>query len=303
MDHLSKIYLISGPTASGKTEFAIKLAKKIKGEIINADSMQIYKELKILTARPTNKDKKKCKHHLYGFANVNKKFSVGSWLKLVIKKIDNIRSNKKVPILVGGTGMYFTAITSGLVKIPTVPKKVRNETMKLRIKLGQKKFFSKLIKLDPKIINTINENDAQRSVRAFEVKKYTKRSIIDWYKETKKNYNDDEFIKLYIDYPRADLIKKINKRINLMFKIGAVNEVKKFLRLKVRKEFSPNKVIGINEISGYLSGKINYDEMKDRIAIKTRQYAKRQSTWARGNMMSWLKLPPKDLNKFLKKIK
>ena len=183
MDHLSKIYLISGPTASGKTEFAIKLSKKIKGEIINADSMQIYKELKILTARPTNKDKKKCKHHLYGFANVNKKFSVGSWLKLVIKKIDNIRSNKKVPILVGGTGMYFTAITSGLVKIPTVPKKVRNETMKLRIKLGQKKFFSKLIKLDPKIINIINENDAQRSVRAFEVKKYTKRSIIDWYKE------------------------------------------------------------------------------------------------------------------------
>ncbi len=302
MDHLSKIYLISGPTASGKTEFAIKLAKKIKGEIINADSMQIYKELKILTARPTNKDKKKCKHHLYGFANVNKKFSVGSWLKLVIKKIDNIRSNKKVPILVGGTGMYFTAITSGLVKIPTVPKKVRNETMKLRIKLGQKKFFSKLIKLDPKIINTINENDAQRSVRAFEVKKYTKRSIIDWYKETKKNYNDDEFIKLYIDYPRADLIKKINKRINLMFKIGAVNEVKKFLRLKVRKEFSPNKVIGINEISGYLSGKINYDEMKDRIAIKTRQYAKRQSTWARGKMTNWQKINPKDLDMFLKKI-
>ena len=299
MDHLSKIYLISGPTASGKTEFAIKLAKKIKGEIINADSMQIYKELKILTARPTNKDKKKCKHHLYGFANVNKKFSVGSWLKLVIKKIDNIRSNKKVPILVGGTGMYFTAITSGLVKIPTVPKKVRNETMKLRIKLGQKKFFSKLIKLDPKIIN---KNDAQRSVRAFEVKKYTKRSIIDWYKETKKNYNDDEFIKLYIDYPRADLIKKINKRINLMFKIGAVNEVKKFLRLKVRKEFSPNKVIGINEISGYLSGKINYDEMKDRIAIKTRQYAKRQSTWARGKMTNWQKINPKDLDMFLKKI-
>ena len=302
MDHLSKIYLISGPTASGKTEFAIKLAKKIKGEIINADSMQIYKELKILTARPTNKDKKKCKHHLYGFANVNKKFSVGSWLKLVVKKIDNIRSNKKVPILVGGTGMYFTAITSGLVKIPTVPKKVRNETMKLRTKLGQKKFFSKLIKLDPKIINIINENDAQRSVRAFEVKKYTKRSIIDWYKETKKNYNDDEFIKLYIDYPRADLIKKINKRINLMFKIGAVNEVKKFLRLKVRKEFSPNKVIGINEISGYLSGKLNYDEMKDRIAIKTRQYAKRQSTWARGKMANWQKINPKDLAMFLKKI-
>ena len=302
MDHLSKIYLISGPTASGKTEFAIKLAKKIKGEIINADSMQIYKELKILTARPTNKDKKKCKHHLYGFANVNKKFSVGSWLKLVVKKIDNIRSNKKVPILVGGTGMYFTAITSGLVKIPTVPKKVRNETMKLRTKLGQKKFFSKLIKLDPKIINIINENDAQRSVRAFEVKKYTKRSIIDWYKETKKNYNDDEFIKLYIDYPRADLIKKINKRINLMFKIGAVNEVKKFLRLKVRKEFSPNKVIGINEISGYLSEKINYDEMKDRIAIKTRQYAKRQSTWARGQMSSWEKIDYRDLSTFLKKF-
>ena len=118
MDLKSKIILIAGPTASGKSEFAIKIAKKINGEIINADSMQVYKQLKILTARPTQKNQKKIKHHLYGFQNVEKKFSTGAWLKLAIKKIKEIQKKNKVPILVGGTGLYFKALIDGLVKIP-----------------------------------------------------------------------------------------------------------------------------------------------------------------------------------------
>ena len=169
MDTLSKIILIAGPTASGKSNFAIKFANKINGEIINADSMQVYKELKILTARPNKKNQKNIKHHLYGFQSVKKNFSTGTWLKLVIKKIKEIQKRNKVPIVVGGTGLYFRALTEGLVKIPTIPLKIRNDTRSLQQKIGQKNFYKRLIKIDPLVKNKINFNDVQRSIRAFEI--------------------------------------------------------------------------------------------------------------------------------------
>ena len=149
MDLKSKIILISGPTASGKSKFAIQLAKKINGEVINADSMQIFKELKILTARPHRNDLKKIKHHLYGFKSVKENYSTGNWLKDAKKKINNIKKKNKIPILVGGTGLYFKVLTEGLVNIPNIPIKYRKEIRSLYKKLGSKKFFSKLINLDP----------------------------------------------------------------------------------------------------------------------------------------------------------
>ena len=145
MDNQSKIILISGPTASGKSNFAIKVAKKVNGEIINADSMQVYKDLKILTARPDKKEQKKIKHHLYGVVDVNKDFSTGEWLKLTIKKIKDIRGLKKVPILVGGTGLYFQSLINGLVKIPKIPLKVRNKIRLTQKKEGQKNFIKNLL--------------------------------------------------------------------------------------------------------------------------------------------------------------
>ena len=194
MDLKSKIILIAGPTASGKSEFAIKIAKKINGEIINADSMQVYKQLKILTARPTQKNQKKIKHHLYGFQNVAKKFSTGAWLKLAIKKIKEIRKKNKVPILVGGTGLYFKVLTDGLVKIPNIPLKIRNETRSMQKKIGQDSFYEKLIKLDPLASNKIDPNDIHRSIRAYEIKKYTKISMYKWFKKTKQFFNKDIFL-------------------------------------------------------------------------------------------------------------
>ena len=140
MDLKSKIILIYGPTASGKSDFAIKLAKKIKGEIINADSMQVYKELKILTARPLKKNFKKISHHLYGFQKSNKYFSTGDWLKIVTKKIVEIRKKNKIPILVGGTGLYFKALTVGLVEITSIPFKFRNKSDCYKSLLGKKNF-------------------------------------------------------------------------------------------------------------------------------------------------------------------
>ena len=303
MDHKSKIILIAGPTASGKSNFALKLAKKIKGEIINADSMQVYKQLDILTARPKKKNLKKIKHHLYGFCDVKKKYSTGEWLKLLLKKVKDIRKRKKVPIIVGGTGLYFKTLTDGLVKIPNIPIKTRNKIRLMQKKLGQKKFYNKLLKLDPLIKNKIEKNDIQRSIRAYEIKHQTKKSIIEWFKKTKKYISSDEFIKLYIDYPRESLINKINLRIDDMFADRVIEEVRRFNKIKVKKENSSNRVIGIKEITNLLNKQCTLEQAKELITIKTRQYAKRQATWARGQMQSWQKINPKNLSLVLKKLK
>jgi len=303
MDLKSKIILIFGPTASGKSSFAIKVAKKINGEIINTDSMQVYKQLKILTARPKEKDQKNIKHHLYGFQSVAKKFSTGAWLKLTIKKIQEIQKRNRIPILVGGTGLYFKSLTEGLVKIPNIPVKFRNKIRLLQKKIGQKIFYQKLIKLDPLVKNTINPNDAQRSIRAFEIKKFTKKSITNWFQSTKILFDPNSFLKIYLDFSREDLVERIRKRVDQMFEDGVVSEVKKFNKLKVKNENSSKKVVGIEEIGKYLNGELNLSETKERIYIKTRQYAKKQTTWARGHMKFWQKIDPKNLISALNKLK
>ena len=302
MDLKSKIILIYGPTASGKSLFAIRLAKKINGEVINADSMQVYKELKIITARPFQKDYKNIRHHLYGFQSVKKNFSTGDWLKLVNQKIFDLEKRGKVPILVGGTGLYFKALTEGLTNIPNIPIKFRSKIRSLHSKIGSKNFFLKLVKLDPLIKNQINQSDSQRAIRAYEIKMYTKKSIYEWFKKTKSNYEKKSFFKIYIDYPRNELLERISARSKKMVEKGAVSEVKRFIKLKIPKNKSAPKAIGVNEIKEYLQKKIEIKDVIEKISIKTRQYAKRQSTWARGNMKDWNKINPNHLNKFLKKI-
>ena len=302
MDLKSKIILIYGPTASGKSKFAIQLAKKINGEIINADSLQVYKELKIISARPSQKDYQNIKHHLYGFRDAKKNFSTGDWLKLINKKILDLRKREKISILVGGTGLYFKALTNGLVNIPNIPIRLRNRIRSLHKKIGSKNFFSKLVKVDPLVKNQIKSSDTQRCIRAYEVKLSTNKSIYNWYKNTQSNYKQKDFFKIYVDFPRNELLNRINLRAHEMIKNGAVSEVKRFIKLKVPKEKTANKAIGIREVEEYLNKKIDIKEVIEKISIKTRQYAKRQSTWARGNMQNWNKMNPKQLKIFLKKI-
>ena len=302
MDLKSKIILIYGPTASGKSKFAIQLAKKINGEIINADSLQVYKELKIISARPSKKDYQNIKHHLYGFRDAKKNFSTGDWLKLINKKILDLRKREKISILVGGTGLYFKALTNGLVNIPNIPIRLRNRIRSLHKKIGSKNFFSKLVKVDPLVKNQIKSSDTQRCIRAYEVKLSTNKSIYNWYKNTQSNYKQKDFFKIYVDFPRNELLNRINLRAHEMIKNGAVSEVKRFIKLKVPKEKTANKAIGIREVEEYLNKKIDIKEVIEKISIKTRQYAKRQSTWARGNMQNWNKMNPKQLKIFLKKI-
>ena len=302
MDLKSKIILIYGPTASGKSIFAVKLAKKIKGEIINADSMQVYKELNILSARPLKKDYQKIKHHLYGFCSVKKKFSTGDWLKLADQKILDIKRRKKIPILVGGTGLYFKSLTDGLVNIPNIPNKFRDKIRALHKAMGPKRFFLKLIKLDPLAKNNINYSDTQRVIRAYEIKSFTKKSMYDWIKKNKSKYVKKDFYKIYIDFPRNLLVERINLRTHQMIKRGAILEVQKFAKLNVSSVKSAHKAIGISEVKNHLKKKTTITELIEKISIKTRQYAKRQGTWGRGNMSDWKKFNTNTLKKFLKKI-
>ena len=296
-----KIILLAGPTASGKSKLAIYLAKKINGEIINADSMQIYKEFFILSSRPRRSETKKIKHHMYGIVSVKKYFSAGDWLKEVKKKVNLCLKKKKIPIIVGGTGLYFNTITKGISKIPDIDTKTRNNVRALFKTLGSKKFYEKLLELDPKVKDRIYPKDSQRMQRAYEVKLKTKKSLFDWFAKTKSDFLDFDLRKVFIDIPRKDLLLKISNRTELMFKENCLGEVKKFNTLRLNKSLSANKLIGVQEINRFIKEKISLDECKELINIKTRQYAKRQNTWARGHMKNWIKLYSKNFSILLKK--
>ena len=293
---------MAGPTASGKSKLALQIAKKLRGEIINADSMQVYKEFKILSSRPNKKDQKNIKHHMYGFLSVKRYFSAGDWLKLVKKKIDKCQKEKKIPIIVGGTGLYFNTITKGISKIPNIDKKTRNKVRQLFKKLGPKRFFDKLLSIDPKVDGKILSSDTQRMQRAYEVFLKTKKSLFDWIINTKSDFKNYDVKKIFLNIPKKELLKNISFRTDKMFKEGCLDEVKKFNHLKLSKSLSANKLIGVREISNYLKDTISSNECKELINIKTRQYAKRQNTWARGHMKNWNKIYAKDFNTLLKKV-
>jgi len=297
-----KIILLAGPTASGKSKLAIEIAKKIKGEIINADSMQVYKDFYILSSRPSKADLRKVKHHLYGFISSKKHFSTGAWLTLVKQKIKLCLKKKKFPILVGGTGLYFEAITKGISKIPYISFKKRNKIRDLQIKLGQKEFYKALLILDPLVKSKIEPSDTQRSIRAYEVKKFTKKSIFEWYKLTKSDFKEFKIYKIYLDNPREKILKNILKRTKEMFKKNCISEVKNFLKLKVDPTLSTNKIIGVKEIKEYLEGKLDLNQTIELINIKTRQYAKRQVTWSRGHMRDWKREYSNSFGELSKKI-
>ncbi len=269
----NKIILLFGPTASGKSKLSIDIAKELKCEIVNADSMQIYKEVKILSARPNNIN---IKHHLYGFVSVKKNFSTGSWYKIAAKKIQNIKKKGKTPLVVGGTGLYFKALTEGLSEIPRVPK----ASINLKI---NKDYISQ----NQKIFKGIPINDQQRLQRAYTVFKYTGKPLTEWQKKNKKFFKSTEFIKIFLQPPKPEIQDRIIKRFNRMLKEGAIKETINFNKIRVNSMNSSNHIIGLKEISEFLSNKITLDQLKERVLIRTRQYAKRQLTWQRGQMKDW----------------
>ncbi len=268
-----KIILLFGPTASGKSRLAVDIAKEYNGEIINADSMQIYKEVKILSARPNEKN---IKHHLYGFLSVKKNFSTGSWYKLAAKKIKEINKKGKIALVVGGTGLYFKALTDGLSEIPEVPK----------INMNSKLDKDYVLK-NPKIFKGIPINDKQRLQRALSVYKHTGKPLWLWQKKNKKIFKTKELIKIFLQPAKPEIENRIKKRFDEMLREGAIQEAENFKKIRVNSINSSNFIIGLKEISEFLSKKISLDELKEKVLIRTRQYAKRQFTWQRGQMKDW----------------
>jgi len=278
-----KIILLFGPTTSGKSKLALDIAKKLKGEIVNADSMQIYKEVKILSARPHDKS---VKHHLYGFVSAKENFSVGSWYKLAASKIKEINRKNKIAIVTGGTGLYFKVLVDGLAEIPDVPK-IDYSYLNSMGRFMMKNHYDKIY---PKIFEGINKDDIQRVSRAISVYTATGITLNEWQKKKNKKYfKSNEFIKICLIPSKPELERRIKKRFIDMLKKGAISETKKYKELDLFSNslHSANSIIGLNEIALFLEKRISMDELKEKVLIRTRQYAKRQFTWLRGQMKDW----------------
>ncbi|MBU1177043.1 MAG: tRNA (adenosine(37)-N6)-dimethylallyltransferase MiaA [Patescibacteria group bacterium] len=282
MSH-NKLIIILGPTASGKSDLAIKLAQKFNGEIISADSRQIYKEMNIGTAKIIKKEMSGVPHYMIDIVKPNQKFTLAQFQKKTIKIIKDIQKRNKLPLLVGGTGLYIQSIVDNL-KIPeTKPdKKLRNKLEKLT----NQELINKLKKLDSKALKIIDLKNKRRLIRALEICLLTKKPFSEQRKKNKSIFNT---LQIGIKLNTKNLEQKIIKRIEKMIKNGLIKENKKLLKKYGDKPYSMSG-IGYQEIISYLNNKINLDQAKELIKIHTRQYAKRQMTWfKRDKTIKWIK--------------
>ena len=274
------IYFITGPTASGKSKFAIDLSKKIKGEIVNADSMQIYKELKIITARPSQLDNKKIKHHLYGYVDGSNRYNVEKWCQDASQVIKSLNKKNINPIFVGGTGLYIDTLINGIASIPSVPESIRNDSKNLLEKVGKEEFYKIVKKIDEDSIKLIFPNDIQRLRRIWEVFNYSNKKFSEWKKNKNKKFITSLDYKILLFLPdRKKNYERVNKRVLTMIKSGAIEEIEKLLKLNYNKDLPIMRAHGVPEISAYLKNKITLDDCIKKIQLVTRHYVKRQNTW------------------------
>jgi len=284
------IYFISGPTAIGKSEFAINLSKKINGEIINADSMQIYKELKIITARPTSTDIKKVQHHLYGYVNGNERFNVEKWCLEAVKIINFLINKKKSPIFVGGSGLYIQTLINGITFIPSIPEEIKDASKELFDKIGLNNFYKLVKDLDYVATKDISKNDTQRLKRIWEVYNYTNKKFSSWKKSENKKFLNYINYKILLFLPnREKNYERVNKRVLTMINNGAIDEIKELLKNNYKKDLPIMRAHGVPEIISYLENSISLEECIEKIQLVTRHYVKRQNTWWRSSKLQIFK--------------
>ena len=298
---MKKIILLSGPTATGKSSLASKLAEKIDGEIINADSIQLYRDLFILTARP-NIEKEKIKHHCYGILEGDINWSVGNWIDAINEILKEVINRKKVPIVVGGTGFYFKAITDGLSPIPDIDKSIRLKIENELEKNGLEELQKRLAIVDPKASEKINPNDKQRIIRALEVYEGTKKRISEFWLMKREKIINYESINFKIDADRKWIYKNCDLRVDYMFENGVIEEVRHLLNKNYSKNSPIMKAIGVDEITLFLNNDITIDRASELIKFKTHQYAKRQITWINNQMISWNSINTQYSNKIINEI-
>ena len=277
--------LIFGPTSSGKSEIAKQIANKIKSVIINADSLQVYKELRILTSRPSIDDEKLFLHRMYGHVSGNVQYTVADWLKEISKEINRTFEQNLTPVIVGGTGLYFKSLIEGLAVIPDIEVdriKLTQEELKNN---GMSYLFNEILKYNPKSL--INKNDSNRIIRAYNVLKQTGKSIEEWQSHTSSPILDISYRRLLVNPARELLYKNAEDRFDQMLKHGAIDEVENLKRQNYAVDTTIMKAIGVREISEYIEGSLDKNEAISLAKQKTRNYIKRQQTWINSNNITW----------------
>ncbi len=303
MNNLPKVIVIIGPTCSGKTDLAISLGGKIPSEIISADSRQVYKYLTIGTAKPTEKELQKVKHHFVDFLNPDENYNVSKFEKDVLKQIGQIIDNKRTPIIVGGSGLYIRAIVDGIFDVVDTDEKYRMELMNYRKKFGNEFLYEELKKVDPESAKNLIPQNWKRIIRALEVYKLAGKPIWKLQQEYKRETNL-QFFQYGLNWERKILYKNIELRVDKMIKSGLVDEVKKILKLGYSKDINALNTVGYKEIIEYVEGKTTLERAIELIKRNTRRYAKRQFTWfGKDKRIKWFNINKKnDLKKIAESI-
>jgi len=285
---VKRAILIAGPTASGKSSLALQLAERHDGVIINADSMQVYRILKRLSARPGAGEMARTSHFLYGFVDPGVRFSTGAWLRAVSDLVAGEEVAGKTLIFAGGTGLYFQGLTDGFTNVPDVPEKIVKQISQQVLPLSRQERGALLRARDPQMAKQLNEPDQQRVIRALSVLLATGRSLSSWQKEKQAGLLAGfELKKLVLDLKRDQLRKRIETRFSLMLESGAIDEVNKLLGQNLAWDLPAMKAIGVRQIADWQSGLITRDEALTKAVVATSQYAKRQRTWFRKKMKDW----------------
>jgi tRNA dimethylallyltransferase len=280
--------LIAGPTASGKSELAMRTAENNGGIVVNADSMQVYRELRLITARPSSKDEARVPHRLYGHRASADGYSVAAWLADIAPIIAEARAGGAPLIIVGGTGLYFKALLEGLSPVPDIPDDIRAHwRAEARVK-GATELHAELAARDAEMAARIAPNDSQRIVRAMEVLEATGVSLAHWrMRKDKPLIAEDEVEKLFVSPPRATLYERCDARFDTMMAAGVLDEVRQLRELHLDTGLPVMRALGVRPLLGLLDGSLDAAQAVELAKIETRRYAKRQLTWARRNMIAW----------------
>jgi tRNA dimethylallyltransferase len=286
-DIAPRIWLIAGPTASGKSAHALQLAERIGGEIVNADSMQIYAGLRVLTAGPSPAEVARAPHHLFEVVDAAVGWSVGRWLEAATKVLGDIEARGNPAIVVGGTGLYFRALTHGLADVPPVPETQREISGLLYAARGEEEFREILKPLDPQAEARIEVGDRQRLVRAHAVAIATGKSLTAWQTDTKPALAPGSWKGVVLDPPRAELYARCDARLSVMVEQGALDEVAAMEARGLDPSLPALKAVGYREFAAHLRGETTLDQALDAARQETRRYAKRQLTWFRNQTPDW----------------
>jgi tRNA dimethylallyltransferase len=285
---VKQVVLIAGPTASGKSALALRLAEKLNGVVVNADSMQVYRDLRVITARPTPDEEARAPHRLYGHVDAAENYSTGRWCRDVGEVLTETAAQGRVAILVGGTGLYFKALTTGLAAVPPIPDEIRRAVRGRLYSEGVAALRAELVERDPVTAQRLMPNDRSRISRALEVVLATGRSLTDWHREGMPPLIEAEkAAKLFIICERSELVRRIETRFAAMLKAGALEEVRALSERHLDPTLPAMKAHGVPWLIRHFNGEISLEQAAEGGIMDTRRYAKRQLTWFRNQMKDW----------------